>query len=126
MRKRAGICLALVISMTLVVPSAFAESKKATRREPDSEYVAKERASKRREGGGLFDFLPFIGTRPSRVESEKLKPSPGPRSEEVVPLTLTAIPSSVNVELSPGVGPRGRHVEGRIDPPKGSPSKASI
>lgn len=76
--------MALVISMTLVVPSAFAESKKTTRREPDSEYVAKERASKRREGGGLFDFLPFVGTRPSRVEPEKLKPSPLPQESKPV------------------------------------------
>lgn len=76
--------MALVISMTLVVPAALAESKKTTEREPDSEYVEKKPASKRREGGGLFDFLPFVDTRPSRVEPEKLKPSQLPQESKPV------------------------------------------
>ncbi|MBI4831065.1 MAG: hypothetical protein HY801_05825, partial [Candidatus Lindowbacteria bacterium] len=59
--------------------------RKTGAEEPDSEYVDSDAKSEQKEeGGGLFDFLPFVGEPPKKVESEKLTPSPLPRESKPV------------------------------------------
>ena len=80
MRKTAAICFFSIVLLALCVLPAPARAQGTTAREPDSEYVEKKPAPKPRGGGGLFDFLPFVGSRPRKVEPEKLEPAPPPEA----------------------------------------------
>lgn len=51
---------------------------------PDSEYFQEDERPKPAERGGFFDFLPFIGDNRTKVEPEKLRPSPLPKKSERV------------------------------------------
>jgi len=82
MRKSAFICLFAIVLLGLCSSRTPAQGRKAPEREPDSEYVEKRDTSKRR--GGLFDFLPFVGSRTRKVEPERLEPSPRPQASKPV------------------------------------------
>ena len=84
MRKTAAICFFSIVLLALCVLPAPARAQGTTAREPDSEYVEKKPAPKPRGGGGLFDFLPFVGSRPRKVEPEKLEPAPPPEESRPV------------------------------------------
>ncbi len=84
MRKSTAICVFSIVLSALCVWPAPARGEDTSAREPDSEYVEKKPVPKRREGGGLFDFLPFVGSRPRKVEPEKLEPSPPPEESKPV------------------------------------------
>ncbi|UCD57406.1 MAG: hypothetical protein JSV16_16645 [Candidatus Hydrogenedentota bacterium] len=74
--------LLVTISIGFSPVSAFAKGREADSREPDSEYMEKEREKKK--GSGLFDFLPFVGGRSKEVSPEKLVPSPLPLQSKPV------------------------------------------
>lgn len=77
------IFLLAAVSLCLSFVSAFAQTQKADRRPPDSEYVERE-PKPERDGGGLFDFLPFVGRRSKNVPPEDLAPSPLPKESKPV------------------------------------------
>lgn len=83
MRKIFFICLLVTAFFCLSLVSAIAQTRKTDSRPPDSEYVEQEPKPKR-EGGGLFDFLPFVGKRSQKVPPEKLAPSPLPKESKPV------------------------------------------
>ncbi len=84
MRKTALILLSASVLLAPLSRPATAQARKPTEPEPDSEYVEKKSVPKRSEGGGLFDFLPFVGSRQRSIEPEKLEPSPAPRESRPV------------------------------------------
>jgi hypothetical protein len=73
------VLLALLFS---ILPGLSCPPVLAQDRQPDSEYIYKEDAPKKSEGGGLFDFLPFRRKSATIVESEELKPSPKPQASK--------------------------------------------
>ena len=77
MKKIVLLVLSLAILPGFSCPPIFAQD-----RQPDSEYIYKEDAPKKSEGGGLFDFLPFRRRSTTVVEPEELKPSPRPQESK--------------------------------------------
>lgn len=82
MKKKTIITLSLAILFGLFHSSAFSQARPTPKYEPDSEYIEKKDTLKRRNGGGLFSFLPFVGRSKTRVEPEKLEPSPPPQESK--------------------------------------------
>lgn len=78
MKRISVFTLSLAILLGISHTCVFAQARKTEEREPDSAYVEKEDAPRQSEGG-LFDFLPFVGRDRTRVEPEKLEPTPPPR-----------------------------------------------
>jgi hypothetical protein len=75
--------LSLLVMCLLFLP-AFTWAQEASSREPDSEYVEKGREPESEEGGGLFDFLPFVGGGQKKIELERLVPTPKPERSKPV------------------------------------------
>lgn len=84
MKKLAVISMALALLVGFSSAPVFAQARKTQEREPDSKYVEKEPTRKRSEGGGFFDFLPFVGGRKTKIAPENLKPSPLPQESKPV------------------------------------------
>ena len=84
MKKTFIVFFSLAFLACCLQSSALAQERKTPAREPDSEYVEKKEDRKRRSGGGLFDFLPFVGGRRATVAPETLKPSPAPQENKPV------------------------------------------
>ena len=82
MKKTFIVFFSLAFLACSLQSSAFAQARKTQEREPDSKYVEKKEDRKRRSGGGLFDFLPFVGGRRTKVAPEDLKPSPTPQESK--------------------------------------------
>jgi hypothetical protein len=77
---------------------AAAQTSAPEAKEPVSEYVeGGSESAEEEEGGGLLDFLPFVGGESKEIQLEKLLPSPQPRrtgpelsKESMAELQMTA------------------------------------
>jgi hypothetical protein len=96
MKRAVLFFFAFFLPAGLLAP-VWAQTQESTGRQRDSEYMEKKEESENDDGGGLFDFLPFVDGGPKKIQPENLRPSPKPQrskpffsAEDMEELQMTA------------------------------------
>lgn len=79
--KTKFLCAVLVLLLGFAIDPALAQTEEEGNA-PDSAYLEEDKPND--DGGGLFDFLPFVGGRSKPVTPEVLTPSPKPKKAQPV------------------------------------------